>query len=101
MNQLQKELLGQFGRLYPRCAALPILPVPTSDGKGFQDGYDSDDLLGVLGQTRYNKLIASLPTVFCCAHRLWPANHATPSKRNAEVHCIYSADLEKFLAGGN
>lgn len=99
--QTQRELLGQFARQFPRCAALPIVPV-SPDGKNFADGYDADDVQGLLGTTRYNKLIAQyVKHVFCCAHRLWPKNHAEIQKRGAEVHCIYAADLEKFLAEGN
>jgi hypothetical protein len=97
----QKELLGSFGRAFPRCSALPILPVSV-DGKTFVDGFDSEDVQGYLGATRYNKLISQyVKAVFCCAHRLWPSTHAEPAKRNAEVHCIYAADLERFLKDGN
>lgn len=99
--QIQKELLGQFGRQFPRCSQLPILPV-TTDGKTFVDGFDSDDVQGYLGGTRYNVLTAKYAkTVFCCAHRLWPMNHAEPTKRGAEVHCIFASDLERFLKEGN
>jgi hypothetical protein len=105
-----KQRLQQFKSKFPRSGALTIQPVQQG-GQGASgillELYDSDDLTAALGVARFNQLMtgvgswSGVKTVICCAHRLWPANHAEPTKRNAEVHCISAVDLEAFLAGGH
>lgn len=85
-----------FAQQFPLSTALGVKPV----AKGTQALFDSDEVSKVLGTTRYNNLVAKLKVVYSCGHRLWPANHAEPNKRNAEVHCIGADDLEAFLKAG-
>jgi hypothetical protein len=84
------EQLDRFFRRYPLCRGLKIEPV---NGGGF----DIDDVSMALGPVRFALLTAGLKSVFCCAHRKWPMDHSDPTRRNAEVHCVWAVDLEEFL----
>jgi hypothetical protein len=99
-----KQRLQSFYARYPVCKSLPIQPANWgSQGAngGLHDGFDVDDLKGALGVTRFNLLMAGVKDVFCCNHRTWPSTHADPTKRNAEVHCVWASDLEAFLKAGH
>ena len=99
-----QERIATFFNRYPLSKALKIQPVSWGDQSvngGLHDGFDVDDLKGALGATRFNLLMSGIKEVFCCAHRTWPGNHADPTKRNAEVHCVWAADVEAFLKAGH
>jgi hypothetical protein len=78
---------------------LALAPVITATARVGRDvlpmvehgGFDSDDVLAALGQSRFNNLMAGVKSVFSCGHRL---------KNGVEVHCVYAADLESFLNNG-
>lgn len=99
-----QERLQRFYSRYPNTHVLKIQPVGWGsqgvDG-GLHDGFDIDDVKGALGATRFALLTSGIKEVFCCSHRLWPADHADPTKRKAEVHCIWAADMEAFLKAGH
>ena len=100
-----KERLDKFFNRFPLSKALKIQPVTWGDqgaNGGIIEGFDADDVKAALGVTRFNLLMANyVKAVFCCGHRTWSQTHAEVTKRGAEVHCIYPADLEKFLKDGN
>jgi hypothetical protein len=100
-----KERLDRFYSRFPNTKALKIQPVTWGDQSangGTIDGFDVDDVKGLLGAARFNLLMTNyVKALFCCGHRVWPTSHAEPTKRNAEVHCVYASDLEKFLKDGN
>src|SRR5215467_3577887 len=85
-----------FRSMYPRCWRVGIRPVST-DNNEYYKGFDIDDVKAALGTTRFNLLMTTVKEVFCCGHRTWPLDHAERHKRGAEVHCIWSRDLEAFL----
>jgi hypothetical protein len=91
----------RFEMMYPRCSRLGI-PV-VDHGPGF----DCLDLQSVLGDSRYQALMKSVKTLFCCGHRTYPQHHSDPhfctqdggnlNIGGTEVHCVYATDLEVFL----
>jgi hypothetical protein len=99
-----QERLAKFWTRYPLSKTLKIQPASWGDqgtNGGLHDGFDVDDLKGALGVTRFNLLMGSVKELFCCSHRIWPATHAELNKRNAEVYCVWAADLEAFLKAGH
>ena len=80
---------------YPLSCKLGLRPVAVNGNE--YEGFDIEEVEKKLGATRFESLKATLKSVFCCAHRTWPANHPDPHLRNAEVHCVYFDDVESFL----
>lgn len=103
MNAIQskhhQERLARFYGRFPRVQALRIEPVEHTTG--LHELLDIEDVEGVLGAVRFQKLMAGLKTVYSCGHRTNRADHPDKNKSGAEVHSIAAADLEAFLAGGN
>jgi hypothetical protein len=96
MKQLHPDLLAQFYRRFPHTQSLRIVPV--THEHGYHEGFDIEDVEGLLGPARFAKLMQTVKVDFVCAHRVYPAGHP---QAGCEVHCIYAVDLEKFLEGGN
>jgi hypothetical protein len=88
-----------FAQQFPLSTALGLKLVKGPSTQE-QPGFDYDEVLSKIGQTRVNNLLAQCKRVFSCGHRNWPGNHATANWRNAEVHCFYAEDLESFLKAG-
>ena len=84
-----------FNVRFPRSTALGLEPV--SDGTAEHPGFDADEVRHKLGEKKFNKLMEQVRAVFCCGHRTHPDNHPDQALAGTEVHCIYAADLEKFL----
>lgn len=82
---------------FPRSVALGLEPV--SDGTAEHPGFDSEEVRRKLGEKKFTELMGMVRTVFCCGHRTHPDNHPDKIVAGTEVHCIYAADLEKFLRG--
>ena len=95
----KKEFIARTNSRFPRSAALRLSPV--EHATGFYDGYDLEDVAGLLGPTRYAAFLATLKEDFVCAHRTYSATHPDPKLRWTEVHCCWAKDLEAFLSGGN
>jgi hypothetical protein len=87
------EVSGQFKALYPKSIALGLVPVVS--GPGQHVGFDCIEVAKALGAERYAALAATLKHVFVCGHARYPADY--PNLAGTEVHCIYAADLERFL----
>ena len=86
-----------FRSMYPLSYALGLRPVSANGND--HAGFDIEEVENNLGASRFKAFQAGLKEVFCCGHRNWPADHPEPSRRNAEVHCVYARDLEAFLKG--
>ena len=82
---------------FPRSTALGLEPV--SDGTAEHPGFDSDEVRQKLGEKKFNALMSTVRAVFCCGHRTHADDHPDKVVAGTEVHCIYAADLEKFLRG--
>lgn len=76
---------------FPLSADLGLEPVDAGPG------FDTLELEKALGEERYSALMNKVKQVFCCAHALYPEDHALAGR---EVHCVYAADLEDFLKAG-
>lgn len=94
----------QAKSMYPRCAALKLQFVQSPSGSNNEmPGFDDEEVLRALGQTRYNALMAYVATasgVFVCGHRNYGKSPATGKPAGTEVHCIFAKDLEMFLGAG-
>lgn len=88
-----------FAARFPLCVefsrAHNVLPVQTNGVE--HEAYDSEELRAVLGPERFGKLMGEVKDVLSCGHRLHPADHPDPNFAEAEVHCVWARDLERFL----
>ncbi len=92
-----------FGRWYPRCAALGLRVVNAGPG------FDSLELEAAFGAARYAALMKTVKEMFSCGHRLHPPDYSRADLVDAEgkrldlskyeVPCVYAKDVEAFLAG--
>lgn len=104
-----REAHPNFKATYQRADALGLIPVSTFPGVEHA-GFDIDEVEKALGPERFQAFMAGTDyssgvgqrpgpiQVFSCGHRNWPTDHTVPSRRGCEVHCVYAADLEQFLA---
>lgn len=76
-----------FKAQFPKSVKLGLGPVV-----GGAPGFDQDDVRKMLGQARFNKLMAKVKSVFSCGHRV--------DDTGVEIHCLYAQDVESFLAAG-
>jgi hypothetical protein len=89
--------LRAFRSMYPLSCALGLRLVSVAGAD--HEGFDIDEVEKKLGADRFKSLTSGLKEVFCCGHRIWPADHPETYKRSCEVHCVYARDLEVFLRG--
>ena len=88
--------MNNFSLMYPLAAELArgSKDLPSLQIVHAGPGFDVLDLEAKLGPERFTKLMASVSQVFCCNHRSYPEKHELAG---AEVHCVYVADVERFL----
>jgi hypothetical protein len=87
-----------FFAQHPRSTKLGLKPVTE------HPGYDMEEVQKALGGS-FSKFQAFMAdkSVFVCGHRIAPHTYTDGDGRqitvDAEVHCVYASDLEKFLEG--
>jgi hypothetical protein len=81
------ETTGRFQATFPKATALHLHPASSGDNE--HPGFDGEEVEKALGSERFLRLMAGVTNVFVCGHRANDQGH--------EVHCIYAADLERFL----
>jgi hypothetical protein len=82
------QITDRFRTMFPKATELGLHPV-SSGGDSQHHGFDSEEVEKALGSDRYKRLMAGVTNVFVCGHRSNDQGH--------EVHCIYAADLKRFL----